>query len=326
MSVQQLKDYAQAIKARVDQFMTTSFAGRLITNILKHNTTDQAAMLAYYLFCSFVPFMIGAISMLATAGVLEDLEQILMPLLSQLLPAQSMSMISELSSTQKASIDYGLVALVSVIPLLWSASQYLAAFGRACDEIYEVDNPPASILQRPRMVILLVVLVLLSAGVISAYLATSSLLLTLITYMNVPNSTIMLITLLRYPILLVLMVISLSLLYLVTPSHFSLFAKRGSKHGPKRRQVLPGALVATLLSIVSVWIFTQSISMFGNYDARYGAIAGIIMLILAFWLLNTVFLVGVELNKLLEEYRKESLVKRTDAHVEEHIHAAQNDA
>lgn len=309
----QVKQYIAQVQERIDSIQRTTFVGRLIASVLKHNTTDQAAMLAYYLFCSFVPFLIGSISILATMGVLEDLERIILPLLTQLLPAQSMALITELTSTQKASIDYGVVALVSVIPLLWSASQYLAAFGRACDDIYEVTNPPASILQRPRMVLLLVVLVILSAGVILVYLGTSSLLLTLAMYAGFGSANLMFIPLLRYPILLVLMVVSLSLLYLVTPSHFSL--RRNPAH--RRRQVLPGALFATLCSIVSIWLFTQSISIFGNYDARYGAIAGIIILILAFWLLNTIFLLGVEINRLMEIYRIERLQTQTDKTVEE---------
>ena len=62
------------------------------------------------------------------------------------------------------------------------------------------------------------------------------------------------------------------------------------------RIVSPGAIVATFLSILSTVGFSLFVSMFGKYNALYGSIGTIIVLMIVIYINSLVLLIGYELN------------------------------
>lgn len=69
------------------------------------------------------------------------------------------------------------------------------------------------------------------------------------------------------------------------------------------RQVWPGAALAVLLWLVLAQLFSVYLAHFNSYNATYGSIGGIIITLVFFQYSATVFLLGAELNILLEEKR-----------------------
>lgn len=62
------------------------------------------------------------------------------------------------------------------------------------------------------------------------------------------------------------------------------------------RIVSPGAIIATFLSICSTVGFSLFVSMFGKYNALYGSIGTIIVLMIVIYINSLVLLIGYELN------------------------------
>ncbi|WP_276485921.1 YihY/virulence factor BrkB family protein [Paraflavitalea pollutisoli] len=62
------------------------------------------------------------------------------------------------------------------------------------------------------------------------------------------------------------------------------------------RLASPGAILATFLSILSTVGFSLFVSMFGKYNALYGSIGTIIVLMIVIYINSLVLLIGYELN------------------------------
>src|SRR6185436_18609986 len=77
--------------------------------------------------------------------------------------------------------------------------------------------------------------------------------------------------------------------------------------------VTPGAIVATLLWLVSSFIFKFYISTFTNYEATYGAVGGIIILLLWLYISGLGILVGAEMNAEIEHAMPYPIGPRPDS-------------
>jgi membrane protein len=65
---------------------------------------------------------------------------------------------------------------------------------------------------------------------------------------------------------------------------------------PRWREILPGAIVTSLLLLVLAGIFAHYLTGIGSYGSTYGALAGVLMTLLFFDLTALIFIFGAELN------------------------------
>lgn len=97
----------------------------------------------------------------------------------------------------------------------------------------------------------------------------------------------------RWPAMIALVAVALDLVY-----HFA----------PNREQrwswFTPGALVATGLWIVSSFAFKLYVTHMGSYDVTYGAIGGVIVVLLWLYVSSLAILVGAALNTAITEPRQ----------------------
>ena len=80
--------------------------------------------------------------------------------------------------------------------------------------------------------------------------------------------------------------------------------RSGSLHSARWRWITRGSAVA-----VGVWLaaslgFSLYVSNFGSYNKTYGALAGIIIFLVWFWLTNVALLFGIELDAEIERSRE----------------------
>ena len=77
------------------------------------------------------------------------------------------------------------------------------------------------------------------------------------------------------------------------------------RYGPSRtsarwRWITPGVVMACLLWILASAAFTVYVGHFGTYNESFGAIAGVVVLILWLWISSFVILIGAELDAEIE--------------------------
>ena len=68
--------------------------------------------------------------------------------------------------------------------------------------------------------------------------------------------------------------------------------------------VSPGAAVAIVVAIVASALFAFYVGNFGSYNKTYGALAGVVVFLIWFWLINLALLFGIELDAEIERTRE----------------------
>ncbi|MBN9669406.1 YihY/virulence factor BrkB family protein [Roseibium aggregatum] len=99
-----------------------------------------------------------------------------------------------------------------------------------------------------------------------------------------------LVRLLRWPVIIVAIVIGLSVTYRFAPS----------RRRAKTKWVTTGAIVSALLWLAGSVLFTTYVEQVANYEAVHGTLSSIVVLLLWFWFSAAVTLIGAELNAEVE--------------------------
>ena len=94
----------------------------------------------------------------------------------------------------------------------------------------------------------------------------------------------------RWPILIVLVMATLAAIYRFAPS----------RDEPKWRWVSWGAAIATLLWIVGSALFSVYVAKFASYDKSYGSLGAVVVLLMWLYLSAFAVLLGAELNAEIE--------------------------
>ncbi len=66
------------------------------------------------------------------------------------------------------------------------------------------------------------------------------------------------------------------------------------------RFITPGSVVGVLVWVLASYGFSFYVSHFGSYDATYGTLGGVMVLLMWMWVSSQVLLIGSEINALLE--------------------------
>jgi membrane protein len=64
--------------------------------------------------------------------------------------------------------------------------------------------------------------------------------------------------------------------------------------------ITPGSVLGTVSWLVATWGFTQYASHFGTYNITYGSIGGVIVMLTWFYISGFIFLMGGEINAIIE--------------------------
>ncbi len=255
------------------------------------NLKDWAAALTYYGVLSIFPALVVLISLIDLAG--RSTIQTLLDNLGQVAPG-SVNQILEgaISSLQQTRGSAGVLALVSLAAALWSASNYIAAFMRASNAIYDVpEGRPVWKTLPIRIAVTVLVMVLLAASAV-AVVATGGLADRLGRLLGLGSAVVTIWDLVKWPVLLLVVSFLFALLYWASPN-----AKQGF------RWVTPGGILAVVVWVAASVAFAIYVANFGSYNKTYGSLASVIIFLVWLWLSNTAILLGAELNAELERSR-----------------------
>jgi len=78
----------------------------------------------------------------------------------------------------------------------------------------------------------------------------------------------------------------------------------GTAEGKKAKFFSAGALMTTLLFILTSYLFGVYVEKFARYNELYGALGGLLILMVYIWLNSNILLLGFELNASLNSLRK----------------------
>src|SRR5215211_913202 len=265
---------------------------RTVREFKEDNLTDWAAALTYYGILAIFPALLVLVSVLGLIG--SSATQPLIDNLGKVAPGPAQeiatSAIKNLQGSQGAA---GVVFIIGLVGALWSASGYVAAFMRASNRIYDIDEGrPVWKTVPTRVVLTLVLLVLLAISAVAVTLS-GGLAKEVGGLIGLGDTAVTVWNIAKWPVLLLIVSFMFALLYWAAPN---------VKH-PKFRWVSPGGVLAVIGWVIASLAFAFYVANFGSYNKTYGALAGPIIFLVWLWISNIMVLLGAELNAELERGR-----------------------
>jgi membrane protein len=258
---------------------------------------DRSAALTYYAVLSLVPGLLVLFSMIGLFGTHDTVERLL-TIVDEIGPASADETAREpLLSLLRQDAQSGALLGVGIIAVLWTASAFVGSFFRASATIWGVEHRPVWRAWPLRMGLTVLVLVLLALALLLIVL-TGQLAQSVGEALGIGNQVLNLYDFVKWPTLLVLLILLVGLLYRVSPS--------GERTVTKWLVLTPGG-VATVAGwlVVSVG-FEIYANAFASYDTTYGALGTTIAGLVWLWLTNMTLLMGVELDALLEQRARQA--------------------
>jgi membrane protein len=256
--------------------------------------TDLAAALTYYAVLSLFPAVLVVVSLLGVFGQGRRTTDAVLDIVSDVAPPSTVDTLRPTIQQLVESPSAGFALVLGILTALWSASGYVGAFGRAMNRIYEIpEGRPVWKLRPLQLVLTLGGLVMVAA--VAFMLAVSGPVARAIgNAIGAGEVALTLWNILRWPVILLLVVVAVAVLYYATPN-----VKQ-----PKFRWISVGAALAIVVWILASVAFGVYVANFGSYNKTYGALAGVIIFLLWLWITNLALLFGAELDSELERGRQ----------------------
>lgn len=246
-----------------------------------------AAGVAFYSLLAIPPALAAAIALWGLFADPESIEQQISQLAGAL-PAQAAQtlrgQLQDVAARSQSTL--GWTAILAFLLSLWSARAAVTAMMRALNIVYGEEEKRGFF--KRTFTSLALTLGALIGGVLALLLV--AVVPAILTLVGLQGFAHVLVQLVRWVLLLGLVLFALAALY---------------RFGPSRRRARWqwsswGAGIATTLWVLASVGFSLFVANFGSYGETYGAITGVVVLLLWLWLSAYAALIGAELNAELD--------------------------
>lgn len=176
----------------------------------------------------------------------------------------------------------GLGFVVGLAVTLWSANAGMKAMFDALNVAYD-EEEKRSFLKLNAQTMLFTILAIVSAIVAMAAVV---ILPALLERLGLGSAVQALISIGRWPLLLIGLMVALAVLYRYGPS----------RDEPRWRWLSPGAIIAAVVWLIASVAFSFYARNFGSYNETYGSLGAVIGFMFWMWISATIVLIGAEIN------------------------------
>jgi membrane protein len=265
---------------------------QIVRRALKENKQDNvpllAAGVAFYAFLALFPGLIAAVTLY---GLVADRQQVEKQIdsLSSALPAETAALIGQqlqdIVSTEQSALGLGLV--VSLLGALFTASGGVANLMKAINLAYDEEETRGFVKLRLTALLLTFGAVLFLAVAVGLV----AVLPVVLDALGLSGAARIAVNVARWAGLVAFMVAALAVVYRYAPD----------RDNPRFAWVGLGSSVATALWVIGSAGFSLYVSNFGKYSETYGALAGVVVLLLWLFLTSFIVLFGAEINSETEQ-------------------------
>lgn len=251
--------------------------------------TDLAAALTYFAVLSLFPALLAVLSLLGVVGQGEATAAWIVDFLARNAPEGLATFLAGPISQLATQGGSGLALVTGLVGAVWAASGYVGAFGRAMNRIYEVEEGRPFWVLRPMQVLVTLALLVLVVAVLGLFLLAGPL-----GRATLGTQVATVLGWASWPAAGLAGVLMLAILYYATPN----------VRQPRFRWISVGALVALAGMALAAVGFSFYVTNFASYNAMYGTVGSVIVLLLGLWIMGNVMLIGAEVDAELERGRE----------------------
>lgn len=264
---------------------------RTVSEFLDDEMSTYASALAYQMLFSLFPFLLFLIALIGFLH-LPDFFSWLRLQSELVLPPQALDLVNPVIDQLQQSKG-GLLS-VGIVIALWTASAGVRLMMSAMNAAYDVPEGRPVWKRIPLSVFYTV-------GIAGMLLAAAALMVLgpqvmewIAAQIGMQELIVTVWTILRWPAIIILMMVAVALIYYVMPDVKQKF-----------RFITPGSVLAVVVWIIASLGFGYYVKTFADYNAMYGSIGAIIVLLLYFYISAAVLLLGAEMNAVIEHMSAE---------------------
>src|SRR5688572_10083454 len=265
----------------------TELFRRTIKDTIDDDCLGLAAQLAYYFFLALFPavlFVLALASFFPLGNFIDDTVRLLRPVA----PADVLGLFEE-QLRRISNADSGGILTIGVLGALWSSSAAVVAIIGSLNRAYDIEEGRPWWKVRLTAIGLTIGLALLVLTSFTLIVAGPTIAERLATSLGLGTAFEWTWKILQWPLAFALVSTAVGLVYYFAPDAEQDWA-----------WITPGAVIGTLLWLIVSLIFKFYVANFADYNATYGAVGGVIVLLLWFYISGLAILVGAELNAEIE--------------------------
>ncbi|WP_163971008.1 YihY/virulence factor BrkB family protein [Oceanobacillus halotolerans] len=263
-----------------------SFVKDLYKRVMDDDVFGLGAQLAYFFLLSLFPFLLFVMTLIGYLPIEEDY---LMDFIETYAPTEIMDLIQSNIHQLVNDQNTGLLS-IGIIGTLWPASNAINAIIRALNKAYNVKENRSFIVARLIAIVLTIVMVVVICIALLLPVFGRMIGIYLFSFVGLSDDFLQAWEMLRWIIFSVISFIALVALYRLAPN------KR-----IRIKNVLGGAIFATLSWQLISFAFSFYINTIGNYSATYGSLGAVIILMIWFYIFAIIIIIGGIINAMTRE-------------------------
>jgi membrane protein len=260
---------------------------RTANEVMADNCLNLAAQLAYYFFLALFPALLVLIAIISYFPV-HDLMNTMMATLGRIAPPEVLQILEDQIAKIAQGKNGGLLT-IGVLGAIWSSSSAITAIVSALNEAYDITEA------RPWWKVRIIAIGLTVSVALFIVVATTLVLVgptmaeKVAAWFHLGAAFEWTWKIVQWPIVFALVSLGIALVFYFAPDAVQRFV-----------WITPGSALAAALWLIISLGFKFYIQNFTSYNATYGAIGGVIVLMLWFYVSSLAILVGAELNSEIE--------------------------
>lgn len=266
-------------------------AWRIKNRLASNRVSLVAAGVAFYALLALFPAL-GAV--LAIGGLVVDPQTIIEQIVNfnGVVPEDVLLIIKDQATdvTTTDSTGLGLTALIGLLLSFWSASRGMANLVMGLNLVYSEEETRGFIRLNLRVLFLTALLIIGFLISIASIIAVPAIL----SFAEWPVIAEWLASVSRWAVMVIVTLAGLAMIYRLGPSRSS----------AEWQWVTPGAMIACAMWILASVGFTYYVGNFASYNESFGALGGVVIMIMWLWISAFVVLLGGEINAETEAQTK----------------------
>ena len=233
-------------------------AKRTLAEFGKDGGSDLAAALTYFAIMSLAPMLLALSTSLTFLGQSGSTDEVIDQLGGDLgVKADTLETIKGYVAGMSQNDAAGILLVVGLLGALWSASNYVNAFSRMMNRVYEVEEGRPIWKLRPWLLLLTLLLMLMLMSIVLSVSLSGSVSEAIFGVFGLSGAFTTVWNIVKWPVILLVLILMVALLYWGTPN-----VKQ-----PSFKWLSPGAALAVVVSILAAAGFGLYIMGFGGEDS-----------------------------------------------------------